>query len=77
MPFLQIYNEMHLQTSALCNTPPAISESISRLHAETSNTSLTRFINMSNNTSVSSPHSDPENRLVDKSQENCYLRALS
>ncbi|XP_061483684.1 MORC family CW-type zinc finger protein 3 isoform X2 [Rhineura floridana] len=59
----QIYNEMYLQTSAaLSSTPPARSESVSILHADASNTSLTRSLN---NTSVSS-HSDPENSFKRK-----------
>ncbi|KAL8190541.1 UNVERIFIED_CONTAM: MORC CW-type zinc finger protein 3 [Gekko kuhli] len=62
----QIYNEMFIQTSALCSTPPATCESVSRLHAETSNTSLTRSCSTSNNMSVSSPHSDPENSFKRK-----------
>ncbi|XP_015277875.1 PREDICTED: MORC family CW-type zinc finger protein 3 [Gekko japonicus] len=63
----QIYNEMFIQTSAaLCSTPPATSESVSRLHAETSNTSLARSCSTSNNMSVSSPHSDPENSFKRK-----------
>ncbi|XP_044298367.1 MORC family CW-type zinc finger protein 3 isoform X2 [Varanus komodoensis] len=64
----QIYNEMYLQTSsALSNTPPVMSESVSRLHVDVSDTSLTRPINTSDNTSVSSPNSDPESRFKRKS----------
>uniref|UniRef100_A0A8D0KPF5 MORC family CW-type zinc finger 3 n=1 Tax=Salvator merianae TaxID=96440 RepID=A0A8D0KPF5_SALMN len=58
----QIYNNMFLQTSsALSSTPTARSESVPIIHAEVSNTSLTRPLNTSNNTSLSSPHSEPEN----------------
>ncbi|KAK9402120.1 protein dopey-2 [Crotalus adamanteus] len=62
----QIYNEMYLQTSSvLSNASPAMDESISRLHVETSSTPLNRTLNISD-TSVSSPHSDSENRLKRK-----------
>ncbi|XP_013922616.1 PREDICTED: MORC family CW-type zinc finger protein 3 [Thamnophis sirtalis] len=62
----QMYNEMYLQTtSALSNTSPAMDESISRLHVETSNTPLNRSLNVSDS-SVSSPHSDSEKRLKRK-----------
>lgn len=64
MHFLQMYNEMYLQTtSALSNTSPAMDESISRLHVETSNTPLNKSLNVSDS-SVSSPHSDSEKRSV-------------
>ncbi|XP_015678662.1 MORC family CW-type zinc finger protein 3 [Protobothrops mucrosquamatus] len=62
----QIYNEMYLQTSSvLSNASPAMDESISRLHVETSSTPLNRTLNISD-TPVSSPHSDSENRLKRK-----------
>lgn len=76
MPFLQIYNEMYLQTTAaLSSAPPLLSETIPMFHAEASNVSHTRPQNKSNSTSVSSPHSDPENRSVNKMQE--YFHLLS
>ncbi|KAH0624843.1 hypothetical protein JD844_032692 [Phrynosoma platyrhinos] len=59
----QIYNEMYLQTSALSNTSPAMSE---RLHVDASSTSLPRSLNPSDNAPVSSPHSDHENRFKRK-----------
>ncbi|XP_042314295.1 MORC family CW-type zinc finger protein 3 isoform X2 [Sceloporus undulatus] len=59
----QIYNEMYLQTSALSNTSPAMSE---RLNVDASSTSLPRSLNPSDNAPVSSPHSDPENRFKRK-----------
>uniref|UniRef100_A0ABM5FXT9 MORC family CW-type zinc finger protein 3 isoform X1 n=1 Tax=Pogona vitticeps TaxID=103695 RepID=A0ABM5FXT9_9SAUR len=64
----QIYNEMYLQTTlALSNTPPIVNESASRIHVDVSNSSLTRSLNPSDNmSSVSSPHSDPENRFKRK-----------
>lgn len=70
---------MFIQTAAaLSNTPPLTSESISRLHAETSNSSLTRPHSTSNNMSVTSPHSDPEKRLVTKSQDfSIYIPCLN
>ncbi|ETE65855.1 MORC family CW-type zinc finger protein 3, partial [Ophiophagus hannah] len=62
----QIYNEMYLQTtSVLSNTSPAMDESISRLHVETSNIPLNMPLNVSDS-SVSSPHSDSEKRLKRK-----------
>ncbi|KAG8136532.1 hypothetical protein E2320_005106, partial [Naja naja] len=62
----QIYNEMYLQTtSALSNTSPAMDESISGLHVETSNIPLNRPLNVSDS-SVPSPHSDSEKRLKRK-----------
>ncbi|XP_060090257.1 MORC family CW-type zinc finger protein 3 [Heteronotia binoei] len=66
----QMYNEMFIQTSsALSSMSPATSESVSRLHVETSNTSLTRSCSTSNNMSVSSPHSDAENSFKRKRSE--------
>ncbi|XP_062982714.1 MORC family CW-type zinc finger protein 3 [Elgaria multicarinata webbii] len=60
----QIYNEMYLQTSsALSNTPSVMNESVPRLHVEVPNT---RSLNTSDNTSVSSPHSDSETRFKRK-----------
>ncbi|XP_007423389.1 MORC family CW-type zinc finger protein 3 [Python bivittatus] len=62
----QIHNEIYLQaSSALSNTSPAMNESISRLHVETSNTPLSRPLNVPD-TSASSPLSDPENRFKRK-----------
>ncbi|KAM3837701.1 MORC family CW-type zinc finger protein 3 isoform 1-T1 [Vipera latastei] len=62
----QIYNEMYLPiSSVLSNASPAMDESISGLHVETSSTPLNRNLNISD-TSVSSPHSDSENRLKRK-----------
>ncbi|XP_026556313.1 MORC family CW-type zinc finger protein 3 isoform X2 [Pseudonaja textilis] len=58
-------NEIHWQTPALSNTPPAMDESISGLHVETSNIPLNRTLNISDS-SVSSPHSDSEKRLKRK-----------
>uniref|UniRef100_A0ACB8FIY6 Uncharacterized protein n=1 Tax=Sphaerodactylus townsendi TaxID=933632 RepID=A0ACB8FIY6_9SAUR len=63
----QMYNEIFIQTSpTMSSVSPASSESISRLHTEASNTSLTRPLNTSNNMSVSSPHPDPENSFKRK-----------
>ncbi|XP_054830957.1 MORC family CW-type zinc finger protein 3 [Eublepharis macularius] len=63
----QIYNEMYIQTaSALSSTPPATSENVPRLHAEAPNASLTRSLSTSNNMSVSSPRSEPENSFKRK-----------
>ncbi|XP_070606496.1 MORC family CW-type zinc finger protein 3 [Erythrolamprus reginae] len=62
----KLYNEMYLQTSsALSNTPPAMDESIPRLHVDTSNKPLNRPLNVSDS-SVSSPHVDSEKRIKRK-----------
>ncbi|KAJ6662439.1 hypothetical protein lerEdw1_011852 [Lerista edwardsae] len=58
------YNEMYFQTcSALSNTPPAISESVSRLRTDVPNTTCSRNLNTTNNTPVLSSRPDPENSL--------------
>ncbi|XP_066476496.1 MORC family CW-type zinc finger protein 3 isoform X1 [Tiliqua scincoides] len=49
--------------SAFTSTPPTISESVSRLHTDVSNTFHSKCLNTTNNTSVSSPLPAPENSL--------------
>ncbi|XP_077198774.1 MORC family CW-type zinc finger protein 3 [Paroedura picta] len=63
----QIYNEMFIQTSsALANMSPETSESLSRLHTETPNASITKTHATAKNMPLPLPHSDPESSFKRK-----------